>query len=174
MTHREAVALIRRGVSTRGGVWADLGAGGGMFTRAVADLIGVDGVVYAVDRDPGVLALAADATDGSAEIRAIRADFTEPLDLPALDGIVMANALHFVADPEGVLKRILERLRPRGAILLIEYDLARGTPWIPHPVPRSRVATLARRVGLTDVREVGSTPSRFGHRDIYAVAMRKS
>jgi ubiquinone/menaquinone biosynthesis C-methylase UbiE len=173
MTHREAVALIRDGVPSRGGVWADLGAGGGTFTKAVADLVGDDGVVYAVDRDAGVLNLATEASGGSAEIRAILADFSEPLSVPALDGIVMANALHFVADPESVLARILEHVHPSGAFLLIEYDLERGTPWIPHPIPRSRVGTLARRVGLTDVREVGSTPSRFGRRDIYAVAARK-
>jgi hypothetical protein len=35
VTHQDAVALIRDGVPYPGGSWADLGAGAGVFTRAV-------------------------------------------------------------------------------------------------------------------------------------------
>jgi ubiquinone/menaquinone biosynthesis C-methylase UbiE len=45
------VALIRGGVPNPGGVWADLGAGTGNFTWALAELLGADATVYALDRD---------------------------------------------------------------------------------------------------------------------------
>ncbi|MDZ7708464.1 MAG: class I SAM-dependent methyltransferase [Trueperaceae bacterium] len=173
MTHEDAVALIRDGVPSSGGTWADLGAGSGVFTRALADLLGEAGVVIAVDRQASVNALGRDAGAKSAEIRALRADFAKPLALPLLDGVSMANALHFARDAETVLRPVLERVRSTGTLLLVEYDLDRGTPWIPHPVSFARFAELARTLGLVDVREVGRTRSRYGPRDIYAAAARK-
>jgi len=173
VTHEDAVALIRDGVPFPGGTWADLGAGSGVFTRALADLLGDAGVVVAVDRRPTERGLRRDAGRGSAEIRTLRADFAGPLALPLLDGVSMANALHFAPDAETVLGRVLARVRAHGTLLLVEYDLDRGTPWIPHPVPLARLEELARSVGLVDVREVGRMRSRYGRRDIYAAAARK-
>ena len=173
MTHEDAVALIRDGVPFPGGTWADLGAGSGVFTRALADVLGDAGVVVAVDRRPTERGLRRDAGRGSAEIRTLRADFAGPLALPLLDGVSMANALHFAPDAETVLGRVLARVRAHGTLLLVEYDLDRGTPWIPHPVPFARLEELARSVGLVDVREVGRMRSRYGRRDIYAAAARK-
>jgi len=72
-----------------------------------------------------------------------------------------------------VLGRVLARVRAHGTLLLVEYDLDRGTPWIPHPVSFARFAELARALGLVDVREVGRMRSRYGRRDIYAAAARK-
>ena len=80
----------------------------------------------------------------------------------------MANALHFVRRHERVLKGLVRHLKPGGTFLLIEYDLTRGSPWIPFPVPFTRFQTIAPRVGLSEVREVGRRPSRYGPRELYA------
>ena len=40
----------------REGIWADLGAGDGTFTTALADLLDSTSRIYAVDRDPESLA----------------------------------------------------------------------------------------------------------------------
>ena len=55
MDHRDHVALIRAGVGEQGGRWADIGAGEGAFTLALADLLGPGGQIIAVDRDAGAL-----------------------------------------------------------------------------------------------------------------------
>jgi precorrin-6B methylase 2 len=47
----EAVELIAAAIPGRGGTWADLGAGDGTFTRALARLLGPNSRIYAVDRD---------------------------------------------------------------------------------------------------------------------------
>ena len=84
-------------------MWADVGAGHGAFTLALADLLGPGASVIAVDRDRG--ALAANARSVSAAFPATRlttlvADFRGDLAaLPQLDGLVAANSLHFVARP---------------------------------------------------------------------------
>jgi ubiquinone/menaquinone biosynthesis C-methylase UbiE len=109
LERREAIALIGAAVGEEGGVWADLGAGSGVFTRALASLLGPAGTVYAVDRDAAALDELTQ-TGGPAEWRdhsAVVGDFAEPLELPPLDGVLVANALHYVpyGDQPGVLRR---------------------------------------------------------------------
>ena len=55
MNHADLVGLIEGGVTERGGRWADLGAGEGAFTLALADLLGPGAHITAVDRDAGAL-----------------------------------------------------------------------------------------------------------------------
>ena len=171
MEHAVALDLIRAGVTSTGGTWADLGAGSGVFTRALAELLGPSGQVYAVDRQPG---RAAATNERWAETAPIQADFTKPLTAPlepnALDGILMANALHFVRRHEYTLGKIVRYLKPGGTFLLVEYDLTTGSPWIPFPVPFEHFKTLAPRIGLDEVREVGRHPSRYGPREFYTAA----
>ena len=89
------VSLLRAAVEP-GGTWADIGAGTGAFTLALAELLGPGGRIVAVDRDAGTLAEAMAAVSSrfpQVRIEAIRADFTRPLTgLPALDGLVAANS----------------------------------------------------------------------------------
>ncbi|NLG64596.1 MAG: class I SAM-dependent methyltransferase, partial [Actinobacteria bacterium] len=103
-------------------------------------------------------------------------DFTEPLTLPELDGVVMANSLHFVAGDEQarVLARIVGYLRPGGSFVIVEYDQRRGSRWVPYPVPWERFEALAGEVGLVSAREIGRRRSRFGPTEMYAAAAAKA
>ena len=93
MDHADHVRLLTDGV-TSGGTWADLGAGTGAFTLALAELVGPTGEVVAIDRDRGALRdLERALRPGGATVRTMSADFTKPIELPLLDGIVMANSL---------------------------------------------------------------------------------
>lgn len=177
MEHETAVALIREGIGldklgipNPGGTWADLGAGGGVFTRALASLLGPAGIVYAVDRDKQVvqhLRTQPGLTSG-ATIYARQADFTRPLELDPLDGLLLANALHFVPQQERVLRRLVGHLKHHGRLLVVEYDTRRRTPWGPFPLSLERLKQLTRAVGLAKFREIGRQPSRFGGRELYA------
>lgn len=172
MRHDEALALVRGGVGP-GGVWADLGAGTGTFTRALRELIGPGGTVWAVDRrDEAVRALNRTGSSPGAEVRVLRADFTDPLDLPPLDGALMANALHFVEDQEAVIRRIARALRPGGRLLLVEYDRSRGNRWVPYPVPPDRFEALCEAAGLTPPEEIGRRSSAYWREMYAAVALR--
>ena len=101
MKHEDHVALLRGGIAEPGGVWADLGSGTGAFTLALADLIGPAGTIYSVDKDRGALReqeREMRARFPAAPVQYIVADFTRRLDLPPLDGLVLANSLHFQRD----------------------------------------------------------------------------
>lgn len=161
MDHADHVRLLRDGV-TRGGIWADLGAGTGAFTHALAELVGPGGEVIAVDRDTGALRdLQRAVRPGGATVRTIVGDFTKPIGLPPLDGIVMANSLHFVEDKIPVLVLVRRALKPSGRLLLVEYDADRGNHWVPHPLSFETWRELADSNGFTRTRTLGSVPSRF-------------
>lgn len=178
---------IRRRTGTPGDAvarWADLGAGQGTFTRALARLLGPNARVAAVDREPrslAVLATRVDAADTArpcpttgARISVHEADFTDPAALDAvwstlgwaaLDGVLLANALHFVPAPAqaGVVAGLVSRLHPDGRLVIVEYEGRRPSRWVPAPVPFARLGELA--AGLATVAgpvRVGTRPSAFG------------
>ncbi|HSJ56716.1 MAG TPA: class I SAM-dependent methyltransferase [Anaerolineae bacterium] len=173
MDHQDHVNLLRDGVPTPGGVWADLGSGTGAFTLALAQLINPavpqsSGLcpleIYSIDRDAGALRTQKKRMSihfPHLTVHYLTADFTRPLDLPPLDGIVMANSLHFVRDKDPVLHLLRGYLRPGGRLLIVEYDTDRGNAWVPHPISYETWSTLAARAGLVGTRLLHIRPSRF-------------
>lgn len=162
MNHNDHVFLLQKGVPSPGGVWADLGSGGGAFTLALADLLGPTGSIYSVDKDRGALreqerAMRARFPDVSVEY--IAADFTQKLDLPPLDGIVMANSLHFVRRKEPVLQLVRGYLKPGGRLLLAEYNTDRGNMWVPYPLSYGTWEKLANSFSQTQL--LARVPSRY-------------
>jgi len=171
MNHADHVRLLAGGVrQNEGGTWADLGAGSGAFTLALADLIGPHGVIHAVDRDRGALAELRSSFVSAvpqAEVRTHVADFTRPLELADLDGIVMANSLHFVDEKIPVVALVRGYLRSGGRLLLVEYDSDHGNPYVPHPMTFETWRSIAAEAGFVDTQRLASVPSRF-LRQIYS------
>jgi ubiquinone/menaquinone biosynthesis C-methylase UbiE len=164
MQHADHVALLRRGIPAPGGLWADFGSGTGAFTLALAELIGPEGRIYSVDRDGAALRALEKrlrARFPAVALSPIVADFTRPLELPPLDGLVMANSLHFHRDKEPVLRLVQSYLRPGGRLILVEYGTDRGNHWVPYPLSYQTWQDLACRVGLVGTQLLTTRPSRF-------------
>jgi len=162
--HADHVGLIRDGVIGAGPAWADLGSGEGAFTLALADVLGPAGTIRTVDRDRRALDVQLErlrAAFPAVAVTPLVADFTKPMVLGPLDGIVMANSLHFVRDKALVLELVRGYLRPGGHLVLVEYGADRGNPYVPYPLSFATWAKVAGAAGFRETRQLGSVPSRF-------------
>jgi SAM-dependent methyltransferase len=164
--HDDHIALLRPAVPRGPATWADLGSGSGAFTLALADLLGPGATIVSVDRDAAALgAQAAAMLERFPGVRLDQrtADFREPLSVPPLDGLVMANSLHFVDRRQHVplVRQLCGYLRPGGRFVVVEYDAERGNPWVPHPFGPATFARIAAAAGLIGAREIGRVPSRW-------------
>lgn len=163
MNHSDLVSLLEDAITDRGGRWADLGAGEGNFTLALADLLGPGAHITAVDRDAGALKRLAEQMGRrfpNAAVETVASDFTHALGLSGLDGIVMANSLHFVRNKAPVLKSVRSMLRPGGKLIVVEYGTDHGNPWVPHPFSYERWEKMAAQAGLEKTRLLRTIPSR--------------
>jgi SAM-dependent methyltransferase len=164
------MALIGPAVQARGGRWADLGAGSGTFTEALAHLLGPEGQVIAVERDRQALRqLRGLAGRGGSELGAITVVERDLLEIDALsgvgqerfDGVLFANVLHFFADPLPLLEWAYEHLQENGRVVVVEYGSASPSRWVPYPVSIGALRTLARSVGLGQPMVVAEKRSQF-------------
>ncbi len=168
MDHGDHVNLLRPALvgASEGAVWADIGAGRGAFTLALADLLGPGAHVIAIDRDVRALEenrRAVASAFPATILDMMTADFSAPLELPPLDGLVAANSLHYVRRTEqsAVVAALTARLKPGGTFVVVEYDADNGNHWVPYPFSARAWPQLANGAGLTNARVVGRVPSRF-------------
>jgi ubiquinone/menaquinone biosynthesis C-methylase UbiE len=169
LKHSEALLLLESVNIKRGETWADLGAGTGTFSRALSELVGANGTVHAVDKDKHALSQLA---LNSASVILHYQDFTQSLELNNLDGILMANALHFIRRQKKVLREISDYLKENGRLVILEYDISRANPWVPFPVPFDNLKDLAARAGLSEPVKVARKDSRY-HREMYVAVINK-
>jgi ubiquinone/menaquinone biosynthesis C-methylase UbiE len=108
----------------RGMVVADVGAGSGYMSFKMARLVGPPGKVYANDVQPEMLEkLRARAQhDKVTNVETILGTFTDPK-LPAgkIDLILLVDVYHEFSQPQVMLQRMREALKPDGRLVLLEY-----------------------------------------------------
>jgi ubiquinone/menaquinone biosynthesis C-methylase UbiE len=161
---QKAITLLQPGIPGPGGIWADVGCGDGIFTSALHTLVRPGDEIYAVDKDQFALdALVHHFAESylDALLHPVCADFTRQLTLSALDGLLMANSLHFVMDKAPVLIRLIRLLKPSGRLIVVEYNASRGNPAVPYPLDDKSFLGLAAQVGLRDARILARIPSSF-------------
>jgi len=185
MDHKDHVNLLRPAEIKPGGSWADLGAGSGAFTFATRELTGATASIYAVDKDRASLNELEQAYrarfGGTQNLNLIVGDFSRTRDtstssvprFPPLDGIVMANSLHFFKDKEKILRHVSSYLKPNGMMLIVEYNVDSGNPWVPYPFSFETYCKLAPRANFSVPRLLAKAPSTF-LREFYSASCNKS
>lgn len=169
MELNQAIALISSPniVSDKPLVCADMGCGSGLFTHALASLLCTGSSVYGVDK---TTSLENSTTSNQVLIKTIRADFEKDvLPLSNLDGILMANALHYVKDKPAFISKLKKLMKPDAFFLVVEYDT--DTPvarWVPYPISYAKLEALFKKAGYTNIQKLGERPSLYGHSNLYS------
>ncbi len=150
--------------------WADLGCGSGLFTFALANLLKAGSTIYAIDKSP--VRLDSFPANG-VEIKTLQLDFvSEKLPFQQLDGILMANSLHYVRDKTVLIQQLLECLQPDGQFLMVEYDTDMPVPqWVPYPLS---FRSLQKLFANDSVQHLGEHPSVYGRANMYAALISQS
>ena len=170
MLLRDAVAMFEGSDLAAAGPtrWADLGCGSGRFTLALAERLAPGSIIHAMDRDARALARI-DTDHRNARIQTHRGDFTkQPWPFTDLDGILMANSLHYIEHRHAFIRECQPRLRRSHRFLIVEYDTDKANPWVPYPLSQNALADLFRDAGYTSFRTLGSRPSLYHRAPLYA------
>ena len=174
MNHDDYLNLLKPADLPSGGVWADLGAGAGAFTLALRDILGPDVEMYAVDADAARLKDLeqeyGQRFGDTSKLHLMPADLSTRLATPPLDGILMANSLHFFSEKEPLLRAVRTLLKPHGMLLLVEYNVDTGNLWVPYPLSFKSFQALAPRAGFTEPRLLARHASSFLHEFYSATA----
>jgi ubiquinone/menaquinone biosynthesis C-methylase UbiE len=108
---------------------ADLGAGTGLFTRLMAEKVGPEGKVYAVDVSRDFLKHIAERSKelGQSQVKTIEgSQHSTNLKPGSVDLVFLCDVYHHLEDPGPVLDSIRKALRPGGSLVLIEFDRVEG------------------------------------------------
>ncbi len=140
---------------------ADLGAGGGYFTWRLAEAVGPEGKVYAVDVDDTALRVIEQemVQRGVANVEVIRATPTDArLPVAGVDLIFTCNTYHHFPDRTAYFQSLARALRPSGRIAVIEY---KDSGWLfGHATPKETVLRDMEAAGYRLIREFDFLPKQ--------------
>jgi ubiquinone/menaquinone biosynthesis C-methylase UbiE len=154
--------------------WADLGCGTGTFTLALADLLAPGSIIHAMDRDGRALRKIP-SSHKSVSITTHRGDFTHQMwPFDNLDGILMANSLHYVNDQATFIRALEARMTSPRRFLVVEYDTHEASRWVPYPMPQTRLTALFTSAGYSSIKPLRSRPSVYRRAALYAALITTS
>lgn len=160
MQQSDAINLIQKAItSDQPQRWADLGCGSGTFATALNNILPTGSHITAIDKQTQ-----------NVPVDFLKADFAkDDLPLSNLDGILMANSIHYVRDKQKLIKKLETYLSTNPTFLIVEYDTTRFSPWVPYPINYQKLQKLFTELGYTSVNKLAERPSRFGGRMYSAV-----
>lgn len=107
---------------------ADIGAGTGIFSRRLANVVKPGGWVYAVDIDKDLLDhIAESATEeGISNVQTVLGEYDDPNLPDNVDLAFINDVLHHIEHRDVYLKNLAKYLNPGGRVALIEFKPGQG------------------------------------------------
>jgi ubiquinone/menaquinone biosynthesis C-methylase UbiE len=150
-----------------GGRVLDIGAGPGFVSLALAERVGPDGLVYALDRSADALAYLErlQRERGVAQIERIAADAAtlNPARIQATSALV-TMVLHHADDPAAILRAVARCLPPEAPVVIGEFHpdgpCTSGPPR-EHRLSPATIETWCKQVGLAVAGSRRQTPEHY-------------
>jgi ubiquinone/menaquinone biosynthesis C-methylase UbiE len=133
------------------GIWLDAASGDGVFAEALLEISGPSLRVIALDVKRSAVRSALDQLPNStAAVYAVQANLCSPLPIAKVDGIILANGLHFYQETEqiGILTQCSHALKEAGQLIVVEYNTDFPTGAVPYPISREAIDSLLIRSGF--------------------------
>jgi ubiquinone/menaquinone biosynthesis C-methylase UbiE len=167
-----AQKLLEQGEIKTGFKVADLGCGTtGHFVFPAAEMVGEQGIVYAVDILKSVL----QSIEGRAKLWGVTNVKTVWADLErfgatriednSLDLALLINVLFQVKEKQTVIKEAARILKPGGVLIIADWKLVGSSPGGPPPLLRfdpQEARKLAENVGFQFIKEFEAGPYHYG------------
>ena len=151
--------------------WADLGCGSGFFTHVLSSFLTTGSNIVAIDSN--MAALKKVQVSGGVDLKTFSLDFVhDEWPFSKLDGIMMANALHYVPDKDPFMQKLKAHLAPGGLLLIVEYDMNTPNTWVPYPITFQALQTLCKKHAFGGIEKINQMPSAFGRAMMYAALVR--
>lgn len=170
---KDAIDLIRFPANKNVQIWTDLGSGAGLFTKALASLLPQGSIIHAIDVNAKAGQKIPKEYNG-VSIETSVMDFSlGEFPFHGMDGLLMANSLHYVKDKESFLKRMIDTLKDDGCFLLVDYDMNKANQWVPYPLPIAAAEELFLKCKAGSFQVLNKRKSVFGEQMMYAVLAKK-
>ncbi len=168
MTFREAESFLSATEidNFQPSVWADLGCGSGLFTKILSARLCDGSIIYAIDKSgqlPDV------SVNQKVKVIGQQADFSkDDLQLQALNGVLIANAIHYVKDKKALLQKLKPYLLSTAVFIIIEYETNNANQWVPFPIPFVDLKDLFLTEGYKNIQKTGERKSVYQAGYMYA------
>lgn len=114
--------LLRALNLNKGMVVADIGAGTGYLSRRMADSVGLQGIIYAVDVQSEMIAKLKSLSKKHTNIHPVLSTASDiKLAANSLDMAILVDVYHELAFPYEVAQSIWTALKPGAKLVLVEY-----------------------------------------------------
>jgi predicted methyltransferase len=158
---------IVRALALRPGAWvADLGAGTGYFSRRLSRAVGSDGVVFAVDTEPNLVAhlrTRAEREETPNVIPVLASPSNPRLPPASFDVVLIVDTYHHIDDRIAYFTRLRRVLRRGARVAVVDWHkrpLPVG-PEMEHKLDRTVVVDEMRQSGFRLVAEPKTLPYQY-------------
>lgn len=155
--------LLEAGLK-EGDIFADIGAGPGFFSIPAANIVGMAGIVFAVDTQKEMLLYLRDFRNPPQNIVLLLSEEdTMPIADRDADFTLLAYMLHEVEDRDKFLSEIMRIMRPGGTLLVIEWKKQKEEKGPPEEerLSHDEVAGLLEKAGFEEISISTLNPSHY-------------
>lgn len=167
-----AINLVRKGIVATNSPqhWVDLGAGTGLFTRALANLLPAGSSITAVDKDMAINSIRLNKSDISLSL--MKVDYLDIEFRELKHGFLLANSLHYSKHQVAVLRKLKNYLHADGRLIVVEYDILIPNAWVPFPVSLKKLSTIAIEAGFGKTDLLQKIDSKYQAEGMYSAVLR--